>query len=83
MVELAGPPPVRFTDSSNSCNVPLVDIIAVSKIIGFKSGMVIFLSIWKYVAPSIFAASYMEYSIFEVLQDKIPCCSLSISKAVR
>ena len=45
MVELAGPPPVRFTDSSKSCSVPLVDIIAVSKIIGYKSGMVIFLSI--------------------------------------
>ena len=64
IVAFAGPPLVRLTDSSNNCNVPFVDMIAVSKIIGFKSGMVIFLSIWKYVAPSIFAASYMEYSIF-------------------
>ena len=38
----AGPPFVRFTDSSNSCNVPLVDMIAVNRIVGFNSGTVKF-----------------------------------------
>ena len=36
MVELAGPPLVKFTDSSNNCRVPLVDIMAVSRMVGFK-----------------------------------------------
>ena len=40
-VEFAGPPPVKLTDSSNSCNVPLIDIIVVSKIVGRSSGIVI------------------------------------------
>ena len=63
-VEFAGPPPVKLTDSSNNCNVPLIDMIVVSKIVGRNSGIVIFLKIANGLAPSIFAASYNESSIF-------------------
>ena len=57
IVAFAGPPPVKFTDSSNNCNVPFVDMIAVSKIVGFKSGQVILKNVCIGDAPSIFAAS--------------------------
>ena len=42
MVLFAGPPFVRFMDSSNSCKVPLMDIINVMIMVGFRSGTVIF-----------------------------------------
>ena len=63
-VEFAGPPPVKLTDSSNSCSVPLIDIIVVSRIVGRKSGIVIFRKIANGLAPSICAASYHDSSIF-------------------
>ena len=53
IVDLPGPPPVKFIDSSNNCNVPDVDIIAVIRIVGFKSGTVIFINCLNGVAPSI------------------------------
>lgn len=64
MVVLAGPPFVRFTDSSNNCNVPLIDMITVMIMVGFRSGTVIFQNVFHPFAPSILAASYTEYSIF-------------------
>ena len=64
MLAFEGPPFVRLTDSSNSCSVPFVDIIAVRSMVGLSSGMVIFKKVWKADAPSILAASYTEYSIF-------------------
>lgn len=60
----AGPPFVKFMDSSNNCNVPFVDMIAVNKIVGFNSGTVILKNVCIGDAPSILAASYTEYSIF-------------------
>ena len=56
----AGPPFVRLTDSSKSCNVPLVDMIAVNRIVGFKSGTVILKKDCTADAPSILAASYTK-----------------------
>ena len=50
-------PFVRFRDSSNSCSVPLVEVIVVSRIIGFNSGTVILKKVCSGLAPSIFAAS--------------------------
>ena len=44
MVDFPGPPAVRLTDSSNSCKVPDVDMIAVRRIVGFNSGIVIFVN---------------------------------------
>lgn len=44
MVDLPGPPEVRLTDSSNNCNVPEVDIIAVNRMVGLNKGMVIFIN---------------------------------------
>ena len=64
MVVFAGPPFVRLTDSSNNCSVPLIDMINVMIIVGFRSGTVIFQKVFHPLAPSIFAASYTEYSIF-------------------
>ena len=61
MDALAGPPSVRFTDSSKSCSVPFVDIIAVNRIVGFKRGTVILKKVCTADAPSILAASYTEY----------------------
>ena len=40
MVALPGPPAVRLTDSSNSCSVPEVDMMAVSRMVGFSRGIV-------------------------------------------
>ena len=60
----AGPPFVKFTDSSKSCNVPFIDMIKVMIIVGLKSGTVICQNVFQPLAPSIFAASYTEYSIF-------------------
>ena len=57
MVEFAGPPFVRFMDSSNSCKVPLMDMMKVMIIVGFRSGTVIFQKVFHPFAPSIFAAS--------------------------
>ena len=42
MVVFAGPPFVRLTDSSNNCSVPLIDMMKVMIIVGFRSGTVIF-----------------------------------------
>ena len=64
MEAFAGPPPVKFTDSSNNCNVPFVDMIAVKRIVGFNNGTVILKNVCNGEAPSILAASYTEYSIF-------------------
>ena len=64
MVVLAGPPFVRFTDSSNSCRVPLMDMINVMMIVGLSSGTVMPQKVSHPFAPSIFAASYTEYYIF-------------------
>lgn len=64
IVVLAGPPFVRLTDSSNNCNVPLIDMIKVMMIVGFNSGTVILQNVFQPFAPSILAASYTEYSIF-------------------
>ena len=36
IVALAGPPSVMFTTSSNNCNVPIVELIVVNKIINTK-----------------------------------------------
>ena len=41
VVALAGPPPVIFCTSSNNCNVPIVEVIVVNKMIGRKLGIVI------------------------------------------
>ena len=57
MVDFPGPPFVRFRDSSNSCRVPLVEVIVVSRIIGFNSGTVILKKVCSGLAPSILAAS--------------------------
>ena len=43
IVAFAGPPLVRLTDSSNNCNVPFVDMIAVSKSSALKAGWLFFL----------------------------------------
>ena len=61
MVEYAGPPCVKFTDSSNNCKVPLIDMITVITMVGIKSGTVIFQKVFHPLAPSILAASYTEY----------------------
>ncbi|WP_436714199.1 extracellular solute-binding protein, partial [Faecalibacterium prausnitzii] len=42
IVAFAGPPAVRLTDSSNSCKVPLMDMMAVITMVGISSGTVIF-----------------------------------------
>ena len=63
-VDFPGPPFVRFRDSSNSCRVPLVDVMVVSRMVGFRSGTVILKNVCIGLAPSIFAASYTEYSMF-------------------
>ena len=76
----AGPPFVKFIDSSNNCNVPFVDMIAVNKIVGFNSGTVILKNVCIGDAPSILAASYTEYSV--IPKGKIPYYTLSISRAV-
>ena len=57
MVERPGPPFVRLTDSSNSCSVPLIDMIAVMTMVGRRSGTVIRKKDCVGDAPSIFAAS--------------------------
>ena len=51
---------IKFTDSSNSCNVPEVVIIAVNNIVGFNNGMVILKNCCLAFAPSILLASYTE-----------------------
>ena len=45
MVDFPGPPFVRFRDSSNSCSVPLVEVIVVSRIIGYAAAMSILILI--------------------------------------
>ena len=60
IVELAGPPAVRFTDSSNSCSVPLMDMMPVMTITGRSSGTVIVQKVCQPEAPSMLAASYTE-----------------------
>ncbi|MNR59754.1 hypothetical protein D3C85_1810790 [compost metagenome] len=57
IVELPGPPFVMFITSSNSCNVPIVDVIEVNNIIGFNIGIVIWVNCLNEDAPSIRAAS--------------------------
>ena len=47
MVVFAGPPFVRLTDSSNNCSVPLIDMINVMIIVGFRSGTVIFQKVFQ------------------------------------
>ena len=57
IVAFAGPPFVRFTDSSKSCNVPFIDMIVVITIVGLRRGTVIDQKVLQPLAPSIFAAS--------------------------
>ncbi|MNP83494.1 hypothetical protein D3C76_1824540 [compost metagenome] len=56
-VALPGPPLVIFIISSNSCRVPIVEVIDVKRIIGLSSGTVIAKNCLGPEAPSIFAAS--------------------------
>ena len=60
IVAFAGPPAVRLTDSSNSCKVPLMDMMADITMVGISSGTVIFQNVCQPLAPSILAASYTE-----------------------
>ena len=57
IVALPGPPWVKFTTSSNSWSVPLIDVMLVNRIIGFNSGAVMEKNFWTTLAPSISAAS--------------------------
>ena len=56
-VVLAGPPSVMFLTSSKSCNVPMVEVMVVNKIIGFNCGTMILKNFWKPLQPSSSAAS--------------------------
>ena len=51
-VVLAGPPSVMFLTSSKSCNVPMVEVMVVNKIIGFNCGTMILKNFWKKISGS-------------------------------
>ena len=53
-----------FDERTDRYDIPFVDIIAVNKIVGFNNGTVILKNVCIADAPSIFAASYTEYSMF-------------------
>ena len=57
IVDLPGPPLVRFKDSSNNCSVPLVEVMVVSRMVGFNNGMVILKKVCRGLAPSILAGA--------------------------
>ena len=56
-VVFAGPPPVRFTDSSYSCMLPLTVMIISRISVGLIRGIVIFVKICNRDAPSKMADS--------------------------
>lgn len=80
IVALAGPPFVRFTDSSNNCKVPFVDIIAVNKIVGFSNGTVILKNVLIEMFHQSLPLHRPNIQYFEDPQDKRPYYILSISK---